>query len=206
MPKKNSAGQILGSLLVAGIVVWWLAGHDPESKPADPATASSLPSNAPLSAADVVKRVGTIHNVLSVKQPSDENGQVYAVSIQQDSIFEGGNTSKDVLHTIRNHASQTSYKAVSIDMIENLVDGYGRASQVPILRLRLRRDDVEKFNYDNVIGWNILNIAKVTSLDPVSTTIVGQECAPDSGNAKYAAAFCANAAAADHDNQADASQ
>lgn len=198
MNQKLSTSRTIFLLLVAGVVIWWLSSHDTgKDQPSDPATSTSLDSHAALSAADVAKRVGTIHNVLSADPPSDKNGNLFVVSVKQDSIFEGGNTSKDVLHTIDNHGGKTSYMGVQIHMVETLVDGYGKKTDVPILQLDLPRSDVEKFNYDNIVGWNILNMAQVSSLNPVSAQIVNQECTPGSSNVQYAAEFCLAAANAD---------
>lgn len=208
MGQQLSKSRTVFLLFVGVATIWFLATHDSDGdKPSDPATSTSLDSHAALSGGDVAKRAATIQNVLSVDPPSDKNGNVFVVKVKQGSIFEGGNISKDVLHTISNHAGKTPYVGVQIDMVETLVDGYGRHSDVPILRLDLSRDDVEKFNYDNIVGWNVLNMAHVSSLNPVSAHIVEQECAPDSENAKYAADFCEAAANADVPlNTADASQ
>lgn len=208
MGQQLSKSRTVFLLLVGIATIWFLASRDSDGdKPSDPATSTSLDAHVALSGSDVAKLAATIQNVLSVDPPSDKNGNVFVVKVKQGAIFEGGNTSKDVLHTISNHAGKAPYVGVQIDMVETLVDGYGRQSDVPILRLDLSRDDVEKFNYDNIVGWNILNMAHVSSLNPVSAHIVEQECAPDSQNAKYAPDFCQAAANTDTRlNPADASQ
>jgi len=194
MNQKLSKSHTVFGLLVGLGVIWYLAAHTGQSDAAaDPATSATLDANAELSASDLAKRAASVKNVISAAAPSDQNGNHFVVAVKQDSIFQGAQTSKDVLHTISNHGSKTPYVGVEIQMVETLVDRYGRKSDVPILQLDLTRGDVEKFNYDNIVGWDVLNVAQVGSLNPVSAQIVAQECAPDDSNAKYAAAFCSAA-------------
>lgn len=153
-------------------------------------------ARAPKVAPSPYAKLEKMHKVISVR-PLDSATKQVIVAIRQDSIFSGGNQAKDVLEHARKDLADVPYDTLAVQMVEQLVDKYGREFEKPILQLTYARADVEAINYDRVIGWNVLNLAKVTSLDPISGHIVDQECFGDDGmardNLKYARDFCVKA-------------
>lgn len=181
---QGLAGFVFG-LVVLGAFVGKSENHDNEA-------AAPVPKAPPSPYAKLEK----MHKVISV-HPLDAESKRVTVAIRQDSIFSGGNQAKDVLEHARKDLADVPYEALAVQMVEQLVDKYGREFDKPILQLTYTRADVEAINYDRVVGWNVLNLAKVTSLDPISGHIVEQECFGDDGmardNLKFARVFCVNA-------------
>jgi hypothetical protein len=135
------------------------------------------------------KTISEISSKIREVKKVDEN---LVISIEQGSIFEGGNTTKKVLAGIMANFQSESFDSVTIIMVETLVDKYGKEFPEPILALNFPRNEMAKINYENVVGWTILNLAQVLRIGDYSTTIVRQEC-KEENNAKYAAQFCENA-------------
>ncbi|WNL48385.1 hypothetical protein RKE25_22900 (plasmid) [Dyella sp. BiH032] len=182
-------GQGLAGLAIGLVVLGAFVGKDDNHRGSEDAP---MPKVAPSPYAKLEK----LHKVISVR-PLDSATKQVTIAIRQDSIFSGGNQAKDVLEHARKDLADVPYDTIAVQMVEQLVDKYGREFEKPILQLTYARADVEAINYDRVIGWNVLNVAKVTSLDPISGHIVDQECFGDDGmardNLKYAREFCLKA-------------
>ncbi|WP_035468993.1 hypothetical protein [Trinickia symbiotica] len=129
-------------------------------------------------------------SITKVDQSTD--GKTITVTIKQDSIFQGGNTTKDVLAGIMQHFKSLPFDKVDVVMNEVLVDQYGRQSVEPIVGLDFPRSEMEKIDFQNVVGWNILNISTPHRIGNQSAHIIETECSEEN-NAKYAATFCNNA-------------
>jgi len=181
---QGLAGVVIG-LVVFGAFVDKGENHTSDDKP-------SPPKPAPSPYAKIEK----MDKVISVT-PLGVDTKRITVAIRQDSIFSGGNEAKDVLERVRKDLSALPYDTVAVQMVEQLVDKYGRESEKPILQLTYKRQDVEAINFEHVVGWNVLNLATVSSLDPISGLIVEQECFGDSdgarGNFRFAREFCIKA-------------
>lgn len=125
--------------------------------------------------------------ITNVEQTAD--GKQITISIKQDSIFQGGNTTKAILEGLIQNFKSLPFENVVVVMNEVLLDQYGRQSVEPIVSLDYPRSEIEKINFSHVVGWNILNISEPKRLGSYSMHIIGQEC-QDENNAKYAAVFC----------------
>jgi|GEM_PF-3820381 len=118
-----------------------------------------------------------------------EDGKQIIITIKQDSIFQGGNATKTVLQGLLQNFKSLPFENVMVVMNEVLVDQYGRQSVEPIVSLAYPRTEIEKIDFKNVVGWNILNISQPKRLGRYSAHIIGKEC-QDENNAKYASVFC----------------
>ena len=129
-------------------------------------------------------------SITRIDQSAD--GKKMTIFIKQDSIFQGGNSTKKVLSGLMQHFASLPFDEVDVVMNEVLVDRYGHESTEPILRLVFPRSEVEKINFKNVVGWDILNISNPHRIGNYARHVLEQECAEDN-NAKYAGEFCENA-------------
>jgi hypothetical protein len=204
--KKNASGGFV--LLVLILMGLWLYNKaspgdgKPDSASAAQGSATPVASDAPLAMSDLTQRIGTIRNVTASEPPSTENGSQFLVAVKADSVFQGGETAEDVLHSLHNHIGSATYAGVSVKLVATLVDRYGRTSQTPLLKLAYTPDDVSKIAFENVTTFDILNLAKVTALDPSAWHIVIEECTSTDSLAKYAKEFCEAAANAPLASQA----
>lgn len=130
--------------------------------------------------------------ILDVKQGTENEKNIVTISIKADSIFSGGNTTKEVLAGLMSHFRAMQFDEVKIIMVGNLVDKYGKEFSEPILELTFQREEMAKINYQNVVGWDILNLSRPKRIGRLAANIVRQECAEEN-NAKYASEFCENA-------------
>jgi len=127
-------------------------------------------------------------SITSVKQSPD--GKTLTITIKQGSIFDGAGKSKEVLEGIMKNFNYLTFDNIEIIMDEILIDQYGKESVVPIVQLNFPRSEIEKINFTNVVGWNILNISTPQIMSgSLSTQILKQECSEEN-NAKYASIFC----------------
>ncbi|WP_199099870.1 hypothetical protein [Dyella sp. ASV21] len=181
---QGLAGVVFG-LVVLGAFIDKGENHATGDKP-------SAPNAAPSPYAKIEK----MDKVISVTPLAADTKRI-TVAIRQDSIFSGGNKTKDVLERARKDLGNLPYETVAVQMVEQLVDKYGREFEKPILLLTYKRDDVEAINFDHVVGWNVLNLASVSALDPISGHVIDQECFGDSEgareNLKFAQEFCIKA-------------
>ncbi|MFI5446434.1 hypothetical protein [Polaromonas sp. UC242_47] len=132
------------------------------------------------------------HSILNVKQDDERGKKVVTISIKQGSVFSGGNTTKDVLEGLMAHFQATQFDEVKIIMVETLMDKYGKEFPEPILELTYSREELAKVNFENLVGWHILNLSQPKRIGNLSVHVLQQECAEE-GNAKYAAEFCEKA-------------
>ena len=147
-------------------------------------------ASAPMDSAGVAQRLKTISSVTSVGLPSLDNGQVFVVTIKSGSMLAGADTAKDALHTISIHGKSTAYTAVQVIESFDFDDAYGNKSVEPIIKLTISRADVEKFNYANIAGINVLNLSDLTTLSPLAAQLVRDECEDGSLTYKAAPQFC----------------
>lgn len=198
-PPLKSKGNASGGFAILVLVALSVWIYNKATAPSDSVVQSqtvAATSNAELAPANLAQRIGTIHNVVTSEPPSIENGEQFLVTVKADSIFQGGETAEDVLHTVHNHVGPAIYAGVSVQLVVALVDGYGRSSQEPLLQLAYAPDDVRKIAFENITTFDILNLARVSALNPSASNIVSDECASTDSLAKYAGAFCVAAATA----------
>lgn len=136
------------------------------------------------------KSIQDISSAITKVEQSPDNKKI-TVTIKQDSIFQGGNATKDVLNGIMSNFKSLPFDNVEVIMDEVLVDKYGKEFIEPIISLNFPRSEIERIDFKNVVGWNILNISTPHRIGTISAHIVAQECAEEN-NAKYASEFCNN--------------
>ena len=181
----------IGGIVLAGMLV--LGGLAMCSKD-DQAPQRAVSAKGPDAA--VADDLREVHGVTALDTSKLRAEGIIATVIKGDSLFAGGHAAKDVLESVQKLGPALPYKKVVVRLDENLVDRYGQESVEPLFNLTYDRSDIDKMNFKNLLGWDILNFAEVEALSPVARHIAAQECEPDSDNAKYANAFCAVAVGA----------
>jgi len=190
--KNLSGGFVLLVFVCLGLWIYSQASTSSSSAEAGknsaaPTALQTLPNIS------LAERIKTIRNVTSVRAPTNASRNNFVVSIKAMSMFAGGDTAEAILHTLHDHSEAGAYEGVRIDMVVILIDGYGRTSETPLLRLTYSSSDIAKIQFANITTFDVLNLADVAFLNPAAPRIVETECAPDSNVLKYAKIFCASA-------------
>jgi hypothetical protein len=186
--KAGSGKNALGGLFLCGLFAFAIyAAFD--DKKADATASAKAPAD------QLTSELHEVRGFSSVDLSALQSTGVLTVAVKSGSIFEGGNMTKDVLEAVKKAGSALPYKTVTVRVNERLVDGYGRESDEPLFDLTYGRDDIEKMNFPNLVGWGVLDLAEVAGVSPIAGRIARQECEPGSDNAKFARAFCAVATA-----------
>ncbi|GAB3249051.1 hypothetical protein [Chitinimonas naiadis] len=118
-----------------------------------------------------------------------DGGKTLAVSITNESVFAGGNATKDVLSGLKAHFLNLAFEEVKVTLVGQLVDKYGKEFNQPILVLTYPRAELNKMEFKNLVGWQVLDLAQVTVLPP-SGFGVGREACKEENMAKFAPGFC----------------
>src|ERR1700754_4800671 len=172
---KSLTGKQIFILLVVAAGGLWLAGLGgfgpfAGATPQD----ATHDTNAPLSAAQVVERMKSIDGVVDAAVPVPGQGNFYKVTVMGDSLRQGADVGMKALHTIALHSHDVAYLTAVVIVREPLVDAYGKKTNQDVFGVLLQKADIERFDYDNADGTNLLRVGQLGPASDDTTVLANR--------------------------------
>lgn len=128
-------------------------------------------------------------SISSAKFSESSGRKTIEVSISADTMLHVGDAVKETLSGISSNLANEPYESVYFRVHVPVQDKFGNQTPEEVAHLEYPKAVVSQINYQNILSWGVLNLAKAERVGQASAGFWAAECTNE-GNAQFAAEFC----------------